>query len=155
APGLLGGCLAVVAGRWGHAELAGRLVELDRWIAGELRELEGELARGPRGARAVQHAAHHLLDLGGKRLRPMCLALAAQVRDGFGAAARQLAVAVELVHAATLLHDDVIDVAATRRGRATARTIFGNAASVFAGDWLLIEALRRIRAAGTAELLDE
>ncbi len=153
--GPLGGRLATVAGRRGLAELAGRLTELDRWIAAELRDFERELASVPRGVRAVQRAGHHLLDLGGKHLRPMCVALAAKVGDGFGGPARQLAVAVELVHSATLLHDDVVDVAATRRGRATARTIYGNAAAVFAGDWLLIEALRRIRAAGSLALLDE
>jgi octaprenyl-diphosphate synthase len=155
APGPLGARLAAVAGRRGLPELAARLVELERWVAAELRDFEGELATVPRGVRAVQSAAHHLLDLGGKHLRPMCVALAAKVGDGFGDPARRLAVAVELVHAATLLHDDVVDVAAARRGQPTARTVYGNAASVFAGDWLLIEALRRIRAAGTPALLDE
>ncbi len=155
APGPVAGRLAAVAGRRGLPELAARLIELDRWIAGELRDFEGELATVERGPRAVQRAALHLLDLGGKHLRPMCVALAAKAGAGFGGPARQLAVAVELVHTATLLHDDVVDLADARRGRPTARTIYGNAASVFAGDWLLVEALRRIRAAGTPALLDE
>ncbi|HVV87132.1 MAG TPA: polyprenyl synthetase family protein [Kofleriaceae bacterium] len=156
AHGLLGGRLAAVANRRGLPELAGRLAELDRWIAGELREFERELATVPRGVRAVQRAGHHLLDLGGKHLRPMCVALAAKTgAGGFGEEARQLAVAVELVHAATLLHDDVVDVAAARRGCPAARTIYGNAASVFAGDWLLVEALRRVRRAAAPALLDE
>ena len=154
-PGPLGGRLAAVAGRRGLPDLAARLVDLDRWLAAELRDFEDELSAVPRGARAVQRAAHHLLDLRGKHLRPMCVALAAKVGAGFGPAARQLAVAVELVHAATLLHDDVVDVAAARRGRPAARTIYGNAASVFAGDWLLVEALRRVRAAGSPMLLDD
>ncbi len=149
------GRLAGVAIDRGPRDLAGRLTELDRWIASELRDFEADLALVPRGVRAVQAAAHHLLDLGGKHLRPMCVALAAKVGTGFGPAARQLAVAVELVHTATLLHDDVVDVGGSRRGQPTARTIYGNAASVFAGDWLLVDALRRIRAAGSPVLLDE
>jgi octaprenyl-diphosphate synthase len=96
----------------------------------------------------VQAAAHHLLDLGGKHLRPMCVALAAKCGAGFGPSARQLAIAVELVHTATLLHDDVVDVADTPPRSADGRTIYGNAAAIFAGDWLLVEALRRIRGAG-------
>jgi octaprenyl-diphosphate synthase len=135
---------------WRH-----RLADLDRWIGGELRDFDAELAVVPRGVTAVQAAAHHLLDLGGKHLRPMCVALAAKCGAGFGPTARQLAIAVELVHTATLLHDDVVDVADTRRGQPAARTIYGNAASIFAGDWLLVEALRRVRGAGDLGLLDE
>ncbi len=149
------GQLSTVVGSQGLFDLAARLTELERWIGGELRDFERDLATVPRGVRAVQAAAHHLLDLGGKHLRPMCVALAAKVGAGFGDRARQLAVAVELVHTATLLHDDVVDLAATRRGEPTARTIYGNAASIFAGDWLLVDALRRIRGTGYGDLLDE
>ncbi|MBP8808069.1 MAG: polyprenyl synthetase family protein [Kofleriaceae bacterium] len=139
----------------GPADLAARLADLDRWIGGELRDFDAELAVVPRGVTAVQAAAHHLLDLGGKHLRPMCVALAAKCGAGFGPTARQLAIAVELVHTATLLHDDVVDVADTRRGQPAARTIYGNATAIFAGDWLLVEALRRVRGAGDLGLLDE
>ncbi len=68
---------------------------------------------------------------------------------------RDLAVAVELVHNATLLHDDVVDGSDTRRGAPTARKVYGNAASIFAGDWLLIEALRRVDRTRLPGLLDE
>ena len=149
------GQLSTVVGAQGLFDLAARLAELDRWIGAELRDFEQDLAAVPRGVRAVQEAAHHLLDLGGKHLRPMCVALAAKVGGGFGPAARQLAVAVELVHTATLLHDDVVDIADARRGAPTARTVYGNAASIFAGDWLLVDALRRVRATGHLDLLDE
>jgi octaprenyl-diphosphate synthase len=149
------GQLSNVVGAQGLFDLAARLAELDRWIGAELREFERDLETVPQGVRAVQAAAHHLLDLGGKHLRPMCVALASKVGEGFGPHARQLAVAVELVHTATLLHDDVVDIAATRRGEPTARTIYGNAASIFAGDWLLVDALRRIRGTGYGDLLDE
>jgi octaprenyl-diphosphate synthase len=149
------GQLSTVVGAQGLFDLAARLGELDRWIGNELRDFEEDLAVVPNGVRAVQAAAHHLLDLGGKHLRPMCVALASKCGTGFAPAARQLAVAVELVHTATLLHDDVVDLADTRRGSPTARTIYGNAASIFAGDWLLVDALRRIRATGFGDLLDE
>jgi octaprenyl-diphosphate synthase len=109
----------------------------------------------PRGARVVHQAAHHLLDLRGKHLRPLCVALASRFGDGFTPRARGLAVAVELVHTATLLHDDVVDVAERRRGQPAACTVYGNAASIFAGDWLLVAALRRIGAAGYDGLLDK
>ncbi|MCA9675264.1 MAG: polyprenyl synthetase family protein, partial [Myxococcales bacterium] len=152
-PPLLGRLGRAVEGR-GLADLGARLVDLDGWVRTELVDFERELEAVPRGARAVQQAAHHLLDLGGKHLRPMCVVLASKFGDGFGPAARQLALAVELVHTATLLHDDVVDVADTRRGQPAARSLWGNAASIFAGDWLLVEALRRIRLAGDDRLLD-
>src|SRR5687768_11393586 len=148
-------------GRLGHVcrdrglgDLASRLLELGAWVRQELREFEGELESVPRGARAVQQAGHHLLDTGGKHLRPMCVVLASKVGRGFGDEARQLALSVELVHTATLLHDDVVDVAPARRGQPAARAIWGNAASIFAGDWLLVEALRRIRLTKMDGLLD-
>ncbi len=103
---------------------------------------------------AVARSARHLIELGGKRLRPMCVALAARAGSGFGPAAQKLAVAVELVHTATLLHDDVVDVGEARRGAPAARVVYGNAASIFAGDWLLVEALRRVRAAAVPDALD-
>ncbi|ACY18190.1 polyprenyl synthetase family protein [Haliangium ochraceum] len=138
----------------GLPDLAARLAALQSWVQRDLRDFEAELATLPKGARAVQKAAHHLLELGGKHLRPMCVALAAKMGTGFDAHGRQLAMAVELVHTATLLHDDVVDIGDSRRGVPTARTIYGNAASVFAGDWLLVDALRRIRQTGLSDLLD-
>jgi len=134
--------------------LAGRLHDLQSWISSDMAGFEEVLATVPRGASVVHRSAHHLLDLGGKHLRPMCVALAAKLGSGFGPGARQLAVAVELIHNATLLHDDVIDLGDTRRGAPTARTVYGNAASIFAGDWLLIEALKRVQAAKQPGLLD-
>ncbi len=138
----------------GLPALATRLSALQAWIAEDLRGFRAELETMPRGERAVQAAAHHLLVRGGKHLRPMCVALAAKFGTGFGAAARQLAMAVELVHTATLLHDDVVDLGDVRRGAPAARALYGNAASIFAGDWLLVDALRRVRQAQVPGLLD-
>jgi len=147
--------LSTVANTRGLAAMAGRLSELSRWVALEMADFERELTVLPRGARVVQRSAHHLIDLGGKHLRPMCVALSSKLGSGFDEVGRRLALAVELVHSATLLHDDVIDMAATRRGAPAARMVYGNAASIFAGDWLLVEALRQIRRAGVEGLLDE
>jgi octaprenyl-diphosphate synthase len=114
---------------------------------------EAELSGLVRGGSVVHRSAHHLLDLGGKHLRPVCVVLAAKLGSGFGPVARNLAMAVELLHNATLLHDDVIDVGERRRGQPAARMVYGNAATVLAGDWLLVEALKRIRQSGHHELL--
>ena len=147
--------LARVSAARGARALEERLANLDRWVRADLAGFEAELAVVPRGAKVVQHAAHHLLDLGGKHLRPLCVALASRFGDGFTPRARGLAVAVELVHTATLLHDDVVDLAERRRGEATAAVVYGNAASIFAGDWLLVQSLKRIADVGIAGLLDK
>jgi len=147
--------LAHVSTSRGAPSLAERLASLDRWVRQDLIDFAAELDVVPRGARMIQAAAHHLLDLRGKHLRPLCVALASRFGDGFTERARGLAVAVELVHSATLLHDDVVDLAERRRGQPTAAVVYGNAASIFAGDWLLVAALRRIAAAGFDGLLDK
>jgi octaprenyl-diphosphate synthase len=146
--------LAHVSTARGAPSLGDRLATLDRWVRADLAAFEAELALIPRGARVVHAAAHHLLDLRGKHLRPLCVALASRFGDGFTDQARGLAVAVELIHSATLLHDDVVDVAERRRGEPAACVVYGNAASIFAGDWLLVAALRRIAAAGVDGMLD-
>src|SRR5262245_58210340 len=146
--------LAQVSTARGAPSLGDRLATLDRWVRADLIAFEAELSAIPRGTRVVHAAAHHLLDLRGKHLRPLCVALASRFGDGFTDQARALAVAVELVHSATLLHDDVVDVAEHRRGQPAACVVYGNAASIFAGDWLLVAALRRISAAGVDGLLD-
>jgi octaprenyl-diphosphate synthase len=146
--------LAITSGTRGAQDLRQRLANLGRWVRADLVEFEAELATLPKGARVVQKAAHHLLDLRGKHLRPLCVALASRFGDGFTPRARALAVGVELVHTATLLHDDVVDVAERRRGKPVAAVVYGNAASIFAGDWLLVAALRRIAASGVDGLLD-
>jgi octaprenyl-diphosphate synthase len=146
--------LARTSATRGEPTLGERLALLDRFVRDDLIDFEAELAILPRGVRLVHAAAHHLLDLRGKHLRPLCVALASRFGEGFTPRARSLALSVELVHSATLLHDDVVDVAERRRGKPTAAVVYGNAASIFAGDWLLVSALRRIGAAGYDGLLD-
>lgn len=140
--------------------LASRLADLAALVEGDMgrveRALDPAALGSSRAERAVVRGAGHLVGLGGKRLRPMCVLLAA--RSGGGSASEgavhDLAVAVELVHCATLLHDDVVDLGDLRRGAPTTRAIWGNAVSIFAGDWLLVDALRRVHAARVPGLLE-
>ena len=145
---------SLCAGR-GLDALAHRLHELVAFVGYDLAAFEVEFTRLPRDPRLVGQSATQLLDLGGKRLRPMCLALAARLGSGFDQRALDLSVAAELVHSATLLHDDVVDLSDSRRGAPTARAVYGNAASIFAGDWLLVEALRRVHACNMPGLMAE
>jgi octaprenyl-diphosphate synthase len=132
---------------------AERLDHVRPLLAEDLAAVEAALAI-PHHERAVHLSARHLLERGGKRLRPVCVALASRLGSGFGPAALDLAVAAELVHNATLLHDDVVDLGTSRRGAPTARVVYGNAISIFAGDWLLIDALRRVRRSASADVLE-
>jgi len=149
------GRLSDVTAAAGAHELADELGDLRRWIVAELSEVERALANLDLGDTPVHRSAGHLLALGGKRLRPICVLLAARCGRARAADAHRLAVAVELVHGATLLHDDVVDLGDQRRGAPAARLVYGNAASIFAGDWLLVEALARVRAAHHPDLIDE
>ncbi len=135
----------------GLTGLAENLAELGHLVQMDMASIEAELSQIESGESLAERAAAQLMEAGGKRLRPMCVALASRVGSGFDQRALDLAVSVELVHNATLLHDDVIDLAATRRGLPTARSEYGNAASIFGGDWLLVEALRRVHRAAVGD----
>ena len=84
----------------------------------------------------INQVAEHIISAGGKRLRPMLVALAGRACGGDGPEHHQLAAIIEFIHTSTLLHDDVIDESDLRRGRSTANAIWGNAASVLVGDFL-------------------
>ncbi len=90
----------------------------------------------------VRQVAAHIVDGGGKRLRPALLLLAAEAAGARSEARYTLAAVVEFIHTATLLHDDVVDVSQLRRGRATANASFGNAAAVLVGDFLYSRAFQ-------------
>lgn len=89
---------------------------------------------------AVTAISHHLQASGGKRLRPTLLMLAARAAGYQGDGAVRMGAVVEIVHAATLVHDDVIDEAEVRRGRPSTNQAWGNPVSVLAGDWLYMQA---------------
>jgi octaprenyl-diphosphate synthase len=91
---------------------------------------------------AITDIGEHLRAGGGKRLRPALLLLAAKLFGYGGRAAVKLGAVVEIVHTATLVHDDIIDDALTRRGRPSANTQWGNSKCVLAGDWLYMQAFK-------------
>ena len=122
---------------------AHRLADVRSLISREMTEVEALIGeRIAVGVAPATHSAKHLFDAGGKRVRPMALLLAHACWSAVDDKARGLAAAAELVHMATLLHDDVIDDGDQRRGHPTSRRLWGNAVSVLAGDLLLVEALR-------------
>ncbi len=89
---------------------------------------------------AVTAISHHLQSSGGKRLRPLLVLLTARALGAQGDSAVRMGAVVEIVHTATLVHDDVIDEAETRRGRPSTNQQWGNPVSVLAGDWLYMQA---------------
>ena len=107
----------------------------------DLRAIERELGRDAiSDVAAITEIADYLREGGGKRIRPSLLLLAAKAQGYEGQGMVRLGAVVEMVHTATLVHDDIIDAADTRRGRPSANTTWGNAKCVLAGDWLYMQA---------------
>ncbi len=102
----------------------------------------------------IPEIANHLISSGGKRLRPMVTLAAARMFGYSGDGHVKLATSVEFMHTATLLHDDVVDESDMRRGKKTARTIWGNQASVLVGDFLLGQAFRMMVEVGSMRSLE-
>jgi octaprenyl-diphosphate synthase len=128
------------------------LIELTRTDMGRVNDLI--LARAGSDVEMIPQVANHLISSGGKRLRPMLTLAAARMFGYQGEAHVKLAMSVEFMHTATLLHDDVVDESDLRRGRRTARMIWGNQASVLVGDYLLGQAFRVMVDVGSLEALD-
>jgi octaprenyl-diphosphate synthase len=125
-------------------------------ISAEIKLVEAELQRQVHSQVAlVSSIGSHVLQAGGKRLRPAFLTLAATCTGlPFSAErAHKLAACMEMIHMATLIHDDVIDNAATRRGRETASSIYGNTASILSGDVLLSKAMSILAQDGDIEII--
>lgn len=102
----------------------------------------------------IPNLAAHLIDAGGKRIRPLITLAAARLLGGGGDGARKLATAVEFVHSATLLHDDVVDLSSMRRGKKSANLIWGNSASVLVGDFLFARSFTLMVETGDIQVLD-
>ncbi|MCL6249452.1 polyprenyl synthetase family protein [Altererythrobacter sp. KTW20L] len=97
--------------------------------------------------------AGHLISGGGKRMRPMLTLAGAEVLGYNGTRHHKLAAAVEFIHTATLLHDDVVDGSETRRGKQTANIVFGNPATVLVGDFLFSRAFELMVEDGSLKVL--
>jgi len=101
----------------------------------------------------IPELAGHLIAGGGKRMRPMLTLACASLLGYSGSRHQKLAAAVEFIHTATLLHDDVVDGSGTRRGKRTANLIWGNPASVLVGDFLFSRAFELMVEDGSLKVL--
>lgn len=102
----------------------------------------------------VEEISSYIIQAGGKRLRPLLVLLAARASGYSGADHIKLAVIIEFLHTAMLLHDDVVDNSGLRRGRATANATWGNAASVLVGDFLHSRAFEMMVEIGNLEVME-
>src|SRR6202162_1137537 len=127
-------------GKLGQALTAREIFDL---IQDDLEQVEKKITvESVASVDAVTAIGQYLQSAGGKRLRPALLLLSAQLVANGGPSAIQLGAVVELIHAATLVHDDVIDTAETRRGRPSTNVRWGNHTCVLAGDWLYMQAFQ-------------
>lgn len=125
-------------------------------LASELKAVDQTIIESGRGkAELIAQITDHLVSSGGKRVRPILTILSAKL-CGYENGLRHcnLAAAVELIHTATLLHDDVVDGSILRRGKKTANSIWDNKASILVGDYLLSVAFQLMVKDGSLDVLD-
>jgi octaprenyl-diphosphate synthase len=135
-----------------HPASIERLAEL---VAPDMERVNATiLARTGSDVAMIPEVANHLISSGGKRLRPMLTLAMAKLAGYVGDGHVKLAAAVEFMHTATLLHDDVVDESDLRRGKLAARMVWGNEASVLVGDFLLGQAFKMMVEVGNLHALD-
>ena len=135
-----------------HPASLDRLLEL---VASDMERVNAAiLARTGSQVTMIPEVANHLISSGGKRLRPMLTLAMAKLSGYSGDGHIKLAAAVEFMHTATLLHDDVVDESDMRRGKLAARMLWGNEASVLVGDFLLGQAFKMMVEVGNLHALD-
>ena len=147
----MGVVVSLEEGKRGQASIR-PLLGLTERDMGRVNELI--LSKAGSDVEMIPEIATHLISSGGKRLRPMITLAAAQMFGYEGDGHVKLATSVEFMHTATLLHDDVVDESDLRRGRKTARMIWGNQASVLVGDFLLGQAFRMLVDVGSLRALE-
>ncbi len=109
----------------------------------DLAAIEQEFSRqSASDVSVITDIAQYLIAGGGKRIRPLLLLLAAKALGNDNHSRIRLGAVVEMLHTATLVHDDIIDEADTRRGRPSSNTTWGNSKCVLAGDWLYMQAFQ-------------
>lgn len=124
-------------------------------LADDLSAVEALLtARAASPVEMIPDMSKYIVGAGGKRLRPMVTLAAAHAAGGANAATHALSAAVEFIHTATLLHDDVIDDSDLRRGKRAAKHIWGNSGSILVGDFLFARAFTLMVETGSLDILD-
>ena len=134
---------------------ADAMERLEAAFAGDLARVNAlivERMQSPVGM--IPDLAAHLVSAGGKRLRPLITLASAQLAGYQGDAHIKLAAAVEFIHSATLLHDDIVDGSPLRRGKPAANRVWGNSASVLVGDFLFARAFNLMVESGRLRVLD-
>src|SRR5258708_11177897 len=135
-PSTRSAALAVIVPFESHSSPS--IAQLSRLVAADMERVNPTiLPRTGSEVTMIPEIAKHLIESGGKRLRPMLTLAMAQLAGYGGDGHVKLAAAVEFMHTATLLHDDVVDESEMRRGRLAARMLWGNEASVLVGAFLL------------------
>jgi octaprenyl-diphosphate synthase len=131
-----------------------KLEEIVAPVSEELRQVEHLLRDGTRSvASLINEAGHYTFAGGGKRIRPALVLLASRLCGYRGPRAIQLATAVELLHAATLVHDDVVDDSPVRRGRPSVNAKFGTKLAILVGDFLYAQSSQMVVEDGNPDLL--
>jgi octaprenyl-diphosphate synthase len=134
------------------AGIAGSAAEL---MAADMRLVDGVIQRRlASDVVMINQIAHYIISAGGKRIRPMLVLLFSRALGFAGPERHELAATVEFIHTATLLHDDVVDESALRRGRQTANALFGNAASVLVGDFVYSRAFQMMVSVNRMRVLE-
>ncbi len=137
------------------AQPTGAVERLYRLVEGDLAHVNALILERMRSdVPLIPELANHLISSGGKRLRPMLTLAASQICGYQGLGHIRLATAVEFIHTATLLHDDVVDESDLRRGKAAARVIWGNSPSVLVGDFLFSRSFQLMVETGSLRVLN-
>ncbi|WP_298835506.1 octaprenyl diphosphate synthase [uncultured Piscinibacter sp.] len=124
-------------------------------VATDMREVDAVIRRRLASDVAlVNQISEYIIGAGGKRVRPMLVILFSRALGFNGSEQHELAATVEFIHTATLLHDDVVDESALRRGRQTANALFGNAASVLVGDFVYSRAFQMMVSVNRMRVLE-
>jgi octaprenyl-diphosphate synthase len=130
------------------------LEQLSQLLTRDMQAVNAEIIRRMDSPVAlIPQLAAYLIAAGGKRVRPLLTLACTSIYGGDITRAQNLAAAVEFIHTATLLHDDVVDESAKRRGKATANQVFGNQASVLVGDFLFSRAFQLMVDDGSLDVL--
>ncbi len=147
--------MGIVVNLDGKRDKKPSLDDLNALVADDLKAVNALIVqRMDSPVQMIPQLAGHIVAAGGKRLRPMLTLAAARMCNYTGTRHLALAAAVEFIHTATLLHDDVVDESDLRRGLASANAVWGNKASVLVGDYLFSRSFQLMVKDGSLRVLD-